>query len=380
MKSEILKFTVVFILAALVTFPGCKKDEEEIPPASTVANFEFVSDNDFFAPTTVTFTNKSIEAVSYAWDFGNGQTSTEKDPSVLYEEPGSYTVTLTATGNTVNSKTADILIKDPNAGKTRTLYFSDRNTGKVHYIKLDGETPVVQEFSWGGLYKPYGIAIDFDNEKLYVSDVDGIIYRCDLDGENPEIVLNVNDTPEVDYPYGLLVVDGKLYWAIEGGLMMSNLDGTGVEFAFQLTGVPEMPIGLAWDDGNSKLYFTNDKYDYSGGVYRCNLDGSGMELLVPEIDAGGIALDLEHGKMYFSDWFDGLYMANLDGSDLTLINGDLGGETTFVWGMAVDEDAGYLYVSDKITEVILRSQLDGSASESWVTDVYPHAMAIDIYR
>ena len=48
--------------------------------------------------------------------------------------------------------------------------------------------------------------------------------------------------------------------------------------------------------------------------------------------------------------------------------------------MALDEDAGYLYVSDKITEVILRSQLDGSASGPWVTDVYPHAMAIDIYR
>ncbi len=380
MKSTALKFTVLFTLVALVAVTSCKKDEEEIPPASTVANFEYASDNEFFAPTTITFTNKSIEAASYAWDFGNGETSTEKDPSVMYDEPGSYTVTLTATGNTTNTKTENILIKDPNAGKTRTLYFSDRETGKVHYIKLDGETPVVQEFSWGGLYKPYGIAIDFDNEKVYVSDVDGIIYRCELDGENPEIILNVNDTPEVDFPYGLLVIDGKLYWSIEGGLMMSNLDGSGVEFAFQLTGVPEMPIGMAWDDANGKLYFTNDKYDYSGGVYRCNLDGSAMELLVPEIDGGGIALDLKHGKMYFSDWFDGLYMANLDGSGLTLINGDLGGETTFVWGMALDEDAGYLYVSDKITEVILRSQLDGSASGPWVTDVYPHAMAIDIYR
>jgi len=380
MKSGIIQISVLSAFLALVLIVGCKKDEEEIPPASTVANFDYTSDNDFFAPTTISFANSSIEATTYAWDFGNGQTSTEKDPSVLYEDPGVYTVSLTATGNTTNTKTEDIVIKDPNAGKSRTLYYSDRNTGKIHYIKLDGEAPVVQEFSWGGLYKPYGIAIDYDNEKMYVSDVDGIIYKCDLDGENPEIILNVNDNPEVDFPYGIVVVDGKIYWGIEGGLMKANTDGSNIEWAIQMTATPEMPIGLAYDFDSGKLYFTNDKYDYSGGVYRCNLDGSEMELLVPDIDAGGIAIDTEHGKMYFSDWFDGLYMADLDGSNLTVINGDLGGETTFVWGMALDEDAGYLYVSDKISELILRSNLDGSSSESWITGIYPHAMAIDTYR
>ena len=380
MKSEILKTGLIATLLFAMIFAGCKKDEEEVPPASTVAKFEFTSDNDFFAPTTITFTNTSIEASSFEWDFGNGEASTDKDPSVLYEDPGVYTVSLTATGNTTDTETEDIVIKDPNAGKTRTLYFSDRTTGLVHYIKLDGQAPVVQDFSWGGLYKPYGIAIDFENEKLFISDVEGIVYRCDLDGENPEIVLNYNDNPEVDYPYGIVIVDGKIYWGIEGGLMKADLDGGNIEWAIQMTATPEMPIGLAYDYDNDKLYFTNDKYDYSGGVYRCNLDGSEMELLVPEIDAGGISIDTKNGKLYFSDWFDGLYMANLDGSDLTLINSDLGGEATFVWGMALDEDAGYLYVSDKVTGVILRSKLDGSESESWVTDVDPHAMAIDTYR
>lgn len=380
MKSGILRISVLASIMAILIVVSCSKDEEEVPPASTVANFEYVSDNDFFAPTTITFTNTSIEASTYEWDFGNGQTSTEKDPTAQYEDPGVYTVSLIAKGNTTNTKTEDVLIKDPNAGKSRTLYYSDRNTGKIHFIKLDGQSPVVQDFSWGGLYKPYGIAIDDNNEKVYIADVEGIVYKCDLDGENPEIILNVNDNPEVDAPYGLIVVDDKIYWSIEGGLMKSNLDGSDIEWAFQLTSVPEMPIGLAYDYENNKLYFTNDKYDYSGGVYRCNLDGTEMELLVPDIDGGGIAIDLEHDKMYFSDWFNGLYMADLDGSNPTVINADLGGESTFVWGLALDEDAGYLYISDKITEVILRSQLDGSNSENWVTDIYPHAMTIDTYR
>lgn len=380
MNTKIFTSTLVLVWMALVLFFGCSKDEEEVPPASTVANFEYTSDNEFFAPTTITFTNTSIEATTYSWDFGNGETSTEENPTVFYEEPGAYTVTLTASGNTTNTKTEDILINDPNAGKVRTLYFSDRNTGMVHFIRLDGETPVVQDFPWGGLYKPYGIAIDYDDEKVYISDVDGIVYRCELDGENPEIILNVNDNPEVDYPYGIAVHEGKIYWGIEGGLMKSNLDGSGIEWAYQSSGAPEMPIGLAIDPENDLLYFANDMYDYSGGIYSCNLDGTNMTLLVPDIDAGAITLDLVNGKMYFADWFNGVYMANLDGSDLTVINPDFGGEATFVWGVAVDEDAGHFYVSNKETLNLVRSALDGSGAANWVSDIEPYALALDIYR
>ena len=43
------------------------------------------------------FHNKSINAVSYHWDFGNGQTSTEENPDVIYDDFGVYFVTLTAT-------------------------------------------------------------------------------------------------------------------------------------------------------------------------------------------------------------------------------------------------------------------------------------------
>ncbi len=35
--------------------------------------------------------------VSYGWDFGDGETSTDADPSHLYSDPGEYTVTLTVT-------------------------------------------------------------------------------------------------------------------------------------------------------------------------------------------------------------------------------------------------------------------------------------------
>lgn len=45
----------------------------------------------------VTFTNTSTNALSYAWDFGDGQTSTEANPVHNYQANGPYTVNLSAT-------------------------------------------------------------------------------------------------------------------------------------------------------------------------------------------------------------------------------------------------------------------------------------------
>jgi PKD repeat protein len=51
-----------------------------------------------FAPLTVYFTNLSSGASEFAWDFGNGDTSTNSIPVYTYSSPGTYTVTLGAVG------------------------------------------------------------------------------------------------------------------------------------------------------------------------------------------------------------------------------------------------------------------------------------------
>ncbi|MFN0275604.1 MAG: PKD domain-containing protein [Chitinophagales bacterium] len=48
------------------------------------------------APVTVEFTNSSVDAVTYEWDFGDGTTSSESTPSHTFTEPGTYTVYFTA--------------------------------------------------------------------------------------------------------------------------------------------------------------------------------------------------------------------------------------------------------------------------------------------
>ena len=49
-------------------------------------------------PATVSFINRSLNAVSYLWDFGDGQTSREENPVHEYRQKGEYCIRLIATG------------------------------------------------------------------------------------------------------------------------------------------------------------------------------------------------------------------------------------------------------------------------------------------
>jgi len=57
-----------------------------------IANFSFKVTQ----PMTVILTNESYGATSYLWDFGDGQTSTDKNPTHRYTKIGIYEIKLTA--------------------------------------------------------------------------------------------------------------------------------------------------------------------------------------------------------------------------------------------------------------------------------------------
>ncbi|RYF79782.1 MAG: PKD domain-containing protein, partial [Chitinophagaceae bacterium] len=61
------------------------------------AGFTAVSTTSCKPPLTVNFTNTSTGAVSYLWNFGDGNTSTQQSPSHTFSNYGNYTVTLIAT-------------------------------------------------------------------------------------------------------------------------------------------------------------------------------------------------------------------------------------------------------------------------------------------
>lgn len=398
-NSHVMKkiFYTVLILLPVLLMTGCDDYELGYPDASTVADFTFSIGNDGYAPAEVTFTNKSLNATGYHWDFGNGQTSTDENPVTFYETPGIYSVTLTCTPvNDVHYnklvKTLAVNVKDPLAGLSKVLYFTTRTPdgGGVHMVILDDQAPVVQDFETVELSRPYGIVVDTATRKVFVSDYSlGYIYKFDPDGKNPVRILDVNVAGQeiVDSPEAMMVIGDKLYWGRTGGIYRCNFDGSNPEPYIQ-TGVdvaPEYPIDMQYDAATGKIYLVNDKTDYTGGYFSMNLDGSDMQEMIPDIDGTALEADFVAGKVYLAIYasdvplYDyGIYSCNPDGSGLVKI-ADYGDKAT--WGIAIDRENGKLFWSYKMSNTnpdgkIIRANLDGTGQEDWVTGINPNAMTV----
>lgn len=387
----------ITILAITTGYYGCEKYELGTPDASTIADFSYTISNSGNAPCQVTFTNKSLNAKGYSWDFGNGKTSTEENPVVTFDNPGLFTIKLTCTPeNDVHYnqlvKTEAVNIKDPNAGFTQVLYYTSRSSagGGVHMVIMNDGAPLVQNFETVTLSRPYGIAVDTINRKVYVSDYSlGVIYRFDADGKNPLKILDASVAGQelVGSPEAMMIVGNKLYWGSPGGIFRSDLDGKNPEHYINTGSAgPEYPLDMQYDPVKNKIYLVNDKVDYPGGYFSMNFDGSSILEHLNDIDGTAIELIPSENKVYITAYGvadtpiteNGLYLCKTDGTALSKI-GDFGSKAT--WGITIDHKRKKLFWGYKISNSgqdgkIIRSNLDGSGQEDWLTGISPHAMQV----
>jgi Zn-dependent metalloprotease/uncharacterized membrane protein len=98
------------IQSAIDLFGSCSDEEIQVTNAwyavgvgglfSNAVVAQFGSNNNFLCtvPGTVNFINQSTNGLSYLWDFGDGNTSTQTAPSHTYTTAGTYTVELITYG------------------------------------------------------------------------------------------------------------------------------------------------------------------------------------------------------------------------------------------------------------------------------------------
>ena len=84
-----------------------------VSTANSVANFN-ANPTRGYAPLSVQFNDSSENATSVNWDFGDGNTSTERNPTHTYSSAGNYIVVLTViNANGMNSTFAAITVLQP---------------------------------------------------------------------------------------------------------------------------------------------------------------------------------------------------------------------------------------------------------------------------
>lgn len=105
--------------------------------AKPIADFTYTG-QDAPVPCTVQFANQSRHANTWFWEFGNGETSSEANPSTTYTLSGNYTIALTASkGDNIHrmEKTIQITAPEPCLVEIQTPY------GNM-LAELSNETPL----------------------------------------------------------------------------------------------------------------------------------------------------------------------------------------------------------------------------------------------
>lgn len=214
------------------------------------------------------------------------------------------------------------------------------NNGSVMSADLDGANiqTVIPE---GKVHTPKQIKIDHTNQKLYVSDREGMrIHRCDFDGSKHEIIVQTGDgkTSSLDdqrkWCVGIAIdpSGGKFYWtqkgpskAGQGRIFRANIVTPEAEDASSRSDIellfgslPE-PIDLDFDAGSKTLYWTDrGEHPVGNTLNAANVQGAEREIktLARHFrEAIGLALDPTNQHIYLTDLGGTVYRMNMDGSE-----------------------------------------------------------------
>lgn len=206
-----------------------------------VASFSYLASNS--DPLEITFNTAASYVKSFAWDFGDGKTSTEKNPTHLYDTAGDYIVTLTATG--LDGTTPTIVIQEISAGVVLT--------------KLVG-TVIGHQGSWNNNPATY-VTAAFDGDlSTFVDGADATGFAGYDFGEAVSVSLVKFAPREGDFFQGRMV-GGEIRGSNDPTILTNQAAAT-YDILYTITAAPAFELNQAVISGSYRFvyYYSADGY------------------------------------------------------------------------------------------------------------------------
>jgi len=373
MKRAFRAFGILALIVLVVT--GCS-----LLRMTPDVDFE-ASDVEGRAPLAIQFTSQTEGTpVSYAWDFGDGRTSSDPNPVHVYTSWGTYSVTLTvdfAECGPVTRIRKRLVTVDPQLPQAPQvsfdLYWISETAYRIRRGTLDGSAMEDVATNW---LPPNGMDIAEGRVYWVWTDlIGGVLESAALDGSDRRKLV------EEENRVGDVAVDpkeGKIYWTSlpksprsmfesgtwNGGIRCADLDGSNVKTLIEYpAGSATYADRIAVDPIGGLLVWSVVGRDYEGSIRLALL--SPFEPFIGDFVTGvghprGMTLDVfpKFGaKNIYYTAEDELRRANLwTGSQSTILSG-----LDEPSGVAVDPIGYYVYIGTP--NGILRAITDGTGLE-----------------
>jgi PKD repeat protein len=239
---------------------ACVTVTDPPPPPAPVADFSLTpSSGD--SPVVVSFTNLSSGDISgYAWDFGDGGSSTAANPSHTYSIAGTYSITLVASGpggsdTAICNACVTVTDPPPPPPSTELYYLSFVNNTAVPGVGTVSDEDIV---SYDPATGQWALFIDGSDIGIGGTDINALSVLAD-----GSVVLSINS----------------------GG--------------YTLFGITDGPDSITVDDSDLLLFTPTSTGANTAGSWSFFFDGSDVSLTSNGEDIDGVCV-LDDGSFLFS--------------------------------------------------------------------------------
>jgi PKD repeat protein len=330
------KIKIIILITGFIAAAGIWSCEQEITPEvfpSSAVNFSYSAKTlHYVVGEEISFVNLSVAGSSWHWDFGDGTTSSDKDPVHKYSESGTYTVTLKVDGaGEIKKKLmiSDIVPVVKYSSADPVIIYNQ--TQVLFSVMLENPENKTVALSWqfpAGTKGP-----DVDSKGKSVKEAPSVVFgsigsqivslNVNIGGKDlAPVMVNVR----VNYPSPAKT----LYYAVKGGNIMSKKLIEGIDQA----------VNNPFDMG------------YRSGKHPITLQFSGDWLYV--FDAG-TRFTYVAEPLYLTSGDGEIFVVSHDGSRRESVVENFGGDTflDFYYGY-IDAEQQMIYWADR-REGILRT-------------------------